>query len=651
MIVATAGHVDHGKTSLIKALTGTDTDTDRLPEEKKRGLTIELGFAYYHHNDTAIGFIDVPGHHRFIVNMLTGIAAIDFALLVIAADDGPMPQTREHLTALNLMGITHAAIVITKADSVSEAQLSAVKKQADQLVGKTNFAQSPQFTVSSLNGNGIDLLREHIVQHAQSIPARSTEGNFRLAVDRRFVVGGIGVVVTGTVHSGSVAIGDEVVISPSGLRARIRSIHQENRAVACSSAGHRCAINLTGPGINIDTIATGSWIVHPSAHHPRLRFDGKLRVLNSEKKPLQHWTPVHVHMGAAHVTGRVAVLTHDKIILPGDDGDIQIVLENSIPLMWNDKFIVRDQSATRIIGGGYIIDPNASARNRGKSWRQNDRDAHNLPNASDALIQLTTSHPEGYLAIPFLSGRNLSDNQQLSILNTLDANLTTVKSGHHLILLTKSRWQQLSDECLELLTSFHCDNVNLLGCSPDVLFQSLATNVMKPVFREIVTELRQRGLVNHSGQVLHLPDHNPCLTDEDAVFLANLLMLTPKHQLCPPVAHEIADKMFMDPTDLLQKLDYLSSMGALIGIQQQRYFSPEQMQAIAQHAETLFKTDTLQGFTAADFKNATGIGRRPTIQILEFFDRSGLTHRQGNYRTLLRSVSDVFGNSRSSAQH
>jgi selenocysteine-specific elongation factor len=642
MIIATAGHVDHGKTSLIKALTGTDTD--KLPEEKKRGLTIELGFAYYHHHDdTAIGFIDVPGHHRFIANMLTGIAAIDFALVVIAADDGPMPQTHEHLAALNLMGLTHAAIVITKTDSVSQEQLSAVKEQVDQLVATTNFSRSRYFYVSSLNGDGIDSLRQHLIQQTQSISTRSTEGSFRLAVDRRFVVDGIGLVITGTVHSGAAAIGDEVVISPKGQYARIRSIHQENRAVNHSRAGHRCAINLTGTDINIDTVTTGSWIVHPSAHHPRQRFDGKLHVLNSEQKPLQHWTPVHLHIGASHLTGRVAVLTQNKTILPGDEGDIQIVLEKSIIAMWNDKFIIRDQSATRIIGGGYIIDPNAPARNRGKSWRQNDRDSHCLSDPSEALIQLTTSHPEGYLATPFLNGRNINDNQQTKLLNTLDTKLEKIKSGHQLILLTKSRRQELNDECLELLASFHNDHVNLLGCSPDVLFQSLATKVMKPVFNNVVTTLRQQGLIKHRGQVLHLPDHNPSLTADDERFLTRFLALMPTHDLCPPVLYEMAKKMLMDPSDLLEKLDYLSSMGALIGIQQQRYFAPEKLKEIAQHTETLFKTDMNQGFTAADFKNATGIGRRPTIQILEFFDRAGLTLRQGNYRIPIRTASEIFG--------
>jgi selenocysteine-specific elongation factor len=641
MIVATAGHVDHGKTALIKALTGTDTD--RLPEEKKRGLTIELGFAYHHNEDIAVGFIDVPGHQKFIANMLTGIAALDLALLVIAADDGPMPQTYEHLAALNLMGLTRAAIVITKTDRVNSEQLRTVIAQVNQLVANTHFAKSPYFYVSSLQGDGIDLLRQHILQCAQSGPSRSTEGNFRLAVDRRFVVDGIGLIVTGTVHSGSIAVDDEVVISPTGQRARIRSMHQENRAVSASSAGHRCAINLTGAAITINTVTPGSWIVHPSAHHPRQLFDGKLRVLPSELKPLQHWTPVHVHIGASHLTGRVAVLTDNKIIFPGDEGDIQIVLEQSIPVIWNDKFIIRDQSATRLIGGGHITDPNAAAQNRAKPWRKNDRNAHGLSSANEALLQLATLHPEGYIATQFLDGRNMTATEREKLLITLETELTRINSGDQLILLTTLRWRQLNDECIELLGSFHDANSNLLGCPADVLFKSLAINIMKPVFNAIVTQLCRRGLVKHRGQVLHLVDHDPRLSVEDETFLETFLALTPEHQLCPPVVHEMAAKMSMDPTDLVQKLDYFSAMGKLIGIQQQRYFTPAKIREIIRLTETLFAADKNQGFTPADFKTATGIGRRPAVQILEFFDRSGLTLRQHNHRSMIAAASDILG--------
>ena len=641
MIIATAGHVDHGKTSLIKALTGTDTD--KLPEEKKRGLTIEAGFAYYHCDNIALGFIDVPGHHRFIGNMLAGIAAIDFALLVIAADDGPMPQTAEHLAALYLTGVTRAAIVITKVDRVSDAQLVDVKQRIDLLLADTPLAQSPHFHVSSLHGDGVGPLLNHIVQQARLLPDRDSQGNFRLAVDRRFIVDGTGLIVTGTVHSGSATVGDELVISPGGQRVRIRSMHQDNRPTTSSCVGHRCAINLGGQGLGINSVKPGSWLVHPSAHHSSKRLDASFHLLNSESKPLQHWTPVHIHTGASHLTGRIAVLTDNKVISPGHQGDVQIVVETPIPVLWNDKFIVRDQSATRIIGGGHIIDPNAPARNRTKAWRQRDRGAHRLTNASDAMMQLAHNHPEGYSVTSFLQGRNYHDQHQSDIIKQLPKGLVLIDKGNQKFIIPRSRWQQVGDELLNVLLLLHRNTPTLLGSSPETLSQALSEPVLKPVFASVVTDLRQRGKLKHSGQVLHLPDHNPSVSVQDKKFLMQFLALLPEDQLCPPVAHEIAKKMGLDPVELIAKLDYLSSMGQLVGIQQQRYFLPKSLQDIAQQLERLAETASDKGFTAADFKNTTGIGRRPSVQLLEFFDRAGLTRRNGNYRFLVGTPTEVFG--------
>ncbi len=279
MIVGTAGHIDHGKTSLVRGLTGVDTD--RLKEEKARGISVDLGFAYLQIPEGGIlGFVDVPGHERFVHNMLAGATGIDFVLLVIAADDGPMPQTVEHLAIVNLLGIKHGAVAITKADLVDGARLDQVRNDIANLLAPTALSDAPMFAVSNATGEGVAELRAHLFAAAMAWFGRSAHGRFRLAVDRSFTLPGAGTVVTGTVLSGSVAIGDQVVISPSGRQARVRAIHAQNRVAARGQAGDRCALNLAGDQISKDVIERGHVVLDPELHAPASRIDAKLQVLS-----------------------------------------------------------------------------------------------------------------------------------------------------------------------------------------------------------------------------------------------------------------------------------------------------------------------------------------------------------------------------------
>lgn len=639
MIIATAGHVDHGKTSLIKALTGTDTD--RLPEEKKRGLTIELGFAYDHlDGGDVLGFIDVPGHERFISNMLAGIASLDFALLIVAADDGPMPQTLEHLAALDLMGVTRGAVALTKCDVSSAERVAEARLEIGEILRETGLASAPIFPVSSISGEGIADLRAHLVRQARETKARSTEGNFRFAVDRRFLVDGAGLVVTGTVHAGKVSVGDTVVVSPGGQEARVRSIHEENRAAEFSSAGHRCALNLVGPDIELERVARGEWIVAPSAHAPTRRFDVRLKVLASEEGPLRHWTPVHVHMGAAHLTGRIAVLEPGKIINPGTEGDVQVVLDTPTSALWADRFVVRDQAASRTLGGGQVLDAFAPGRERTRDWRANDRLAHGQPDLKAALLALAAAHPEGYSASGFLTGRNLTETERGALLSEITNDLEVCQIGGETFVVTRDRWEHLGAEVVACLERFHGDHPELQGQAVGALRSKLPSRVLAPVLNECISGLRQGGRAGFTGQVLHLPGHEVRLSAEDEALAERLLALLSADPLCPPVVHDLAKTLGLEPTALVRRLDHLSAMGRLVAVEQQRYFLPEQITALAGHAEALSEPE---GFTAAQFKDQAGVGRRPAVQILEYFDRAGLTRRDGNRRHVIREASDVFG--------
>ena len=367
VIVATAGHVDHGKTALVRALTGVDTD--RLPEEKRRGLTIDLGFAY-HPLDSGhvLGFVDVPGHERFVRNMLAGVGAVDLALVVVAADDGVMPQTREHAAILDLLGVTECIAVVSKTDKVGVARAAEVCVEADSLLSATGMRGAEVHQVSVLSGAGMDALAAALRKRALGLAARAANGRFRLCIDRVFTLKGTGLVVTGTVHAGVASTGERLVVTPGGHEARIRGIHAQDRPAGHARAGERCALNLSGRGIGPGTIARGAWVVDHALHAPSDRIDVRLRVLPGETRALRHWTPVHVHLAASHSTARVAVLGAGSIA-PGGDGRVQVVLDRPLHVLAGDRIVIRDQSATRTMGGGMVIDPFSPRRGRARPAR------------------------------------------------------------------------------------------------------------------------------------------------------------------------------------------------------------------------------------------------------------------------------------------
>src|SRR5258705_4463054 len=365
MIVATAGHIDHGKTLLVKTLTGVDTD--RLPEEKARGISIDLGFAHGMLEGVPVSFVDVPGHERFIRNMLAGVCAIDAALLVVAADDGVMPQTLEHVHILDLLGIEHGIAVITKGDRVAAERVAAVAADLRALLSATRLASYPILPVSAVSGAGLAELAGALAKLAAQQRGRTIEGqNFRLAIDRAFSVAGSGTVVTGTVFNGAVAVGDKLVVSPRGTPVRVRGIQVHGRNAERAEGAQRCALNLSGA--DLESVARGDWLLHPAVHAPTRRFDARITVLAAETEPLEHWTPVHVHLATMDVLGRVAIPNAGRIA-PGESALAQVVLERPAGALRGDRFVIRDQSARRTMGGGAGPDPFRRPRRRAVAAR------------------------------------------------------------------------------------------------------------------------------------------------------------------------------------------------------------------------------------------------------------------------------------------
>ena len=408
MILATAGHVDHGKTALVRALTGVDTD--RLPEEKRRGMSIDLGFAYAtpaHGGDAEpIGFVDVPGHQAFIRNTLAGLSGVDRALLVVAADDGPMPQTIEHLALLDLLDVPLAAVVITKIDRVPPPRIVEVALAIDALLQAAGLPDAPVFPVCGIDGSGIAPLQAHLSELAATLPARPQAGNFRLAVDRAFSIAGAGLVVTGTVVSGRIAEGDVVRLLGTGHVGKVRGLHAQHRSAAECHAGQRAALNVSGPLPRPEAIARGDWLVAGDPPQPQCRIDALLRV-PAAADALKHWTAVHVHCAAAHATGRIAVLEGPQFG-PGKSALVQLLLDQPLGAAAGDRFIVRDASAQRTLGGGRVLDVFAPARGRAKPQRLAELRVLAIEDPAASLRGLLEAAAGGVLLEPFRRNRNLA---------------------------------------------------------------------------------------------------------------------------------------------------------------------------------------------------------------------------------------------------
>ena len=463
MIVATAGHVNHGKTALVAALTGIDTD--RLPEEKRRGLTIDLGFAHHALPDGRIAsFVDVPGHERFVRNMLAGVTAIDAALFVVAADDGPKPQTLEHLAILDLLGVSHGLVALTKADRVPPERLEEVEGAIATILADTSLAGVHVVPVSSLTGAGIPALREALSALAAGIAARPAAGHFRLAIDRAFLVQGTGLVVTGSVFSGRVATGDRLLLSPPGTEVRVRGIHADNQTAENAVAGQRCALNLAGTGVRKQDIRRGDWVLAEGAHAPTARIDARIRVLAGEARALAHWTPAHLHLGAADTTCRIAVLGA-KAIPPGGDCLAQLVLDRPLGALYGDRLILRDQAARRTIAGGHVVDPFPPRRGRARPERLGRLTALEQPDAQACLQSLLDLDSGGLDLDGFARARNLEAAEAEALWSRVP--MVRIPGAEPATGFSPESWAALRARVVEALADWHARTPEAMGPGED----------------------------------------------------------------------------------------------------------------------------------------------------------------------------------------
>ena len=639
MIIGTAGHIDHGKSALVYAL--TQVDTDRLQEEKLRGITIDLGFAYKPLiNGDILGFVDVPGHERFIHNMLAGATGIDYVLLVIAANDGVMPQTLEHLAIIDRLGLKHGIVALTKSDLVDEHRIEQVTKEIQVLLSNTSLANAQIMPVSTVTGKGIDALNLHLADIANTTPKRAQNGNFRLSVDRCFTLSGIGTVVTGTVFAGQVKIGDKLLVSPAGFEVRVRGIHAQNQIVGVGYTGQRCALNLTAPGLEKKDISRGDWIIEPSIHAPSNRLDAKLTLLNSENKQFRHWQSVHLHLGAIDVLARVATLENEAIA-PGHDGLVQLVLDTPIAAVAGDRFIIRDPSATRTIGGGIILDTFANERGRRKLKRLNLLNALALPTKLDVLNKLLEISTDGVDLDWYVKLFNLD---QQEIKETIAASgLIQIVADKHTIGFSQTHWKNLQEQAVNILRAHHVSKPDSPGLTLDELRNKIDKSMAKPVMAILVDHLLMGKQIIRAGVRLACPEHEIKLTPNEQICWEQLYAILLASPLAPPTLTEILPSIALNELQLTSLVNRLVTMGKIYKVRNQQYFLAETIAMLGINVEQLAISLSPERFTMAQFRLATNVGRGVAIPLLELYDRIGLTVRYNSGRRLRRDWQSIFG--------
>ena len=627
MIVATAGHVDHGKTTLIQALTGIDTT--HLPEERRRGMTIDLGFAGLPLPDAGhIGFVDVPGHERFVRNMLAGITGVDLALLVVAADDGIMPQTREHLEILDLLQVRRGVVALTKTDRVNAARVAEVRGQVDALLAPTQLAGAPVFAVSAPTGAGVEALRRHLIDCAATAVRPHPGAHFRLPVDRCFAVEGAGLVVTGSIAAGRVSLDDRLRLLPIDKPLRVRALHTHRHAVGSLGAGERCALNLLAPDLDRSQVRRGQWIVAPALALTTGHID--VRLLPARGGALKDGMRVQFCHGAASLPARLVLLTRT-----GTPVYAQLVLAEPAHALARDAFILRHGDGTRTVAGGIVVDPFPPQRGRRRPERLALLAALDQAEARDALARALPLAQEGIDLARFAQAWNLP----AGAVDGLLPPAALARSGA--FAFDAAQWQQKRAAALAAVARFHAEQPDSYGPTAPALLRDATLGAAR-AFRGAVLEslIHERQLLRDGAQ-LRLPSHSIDLTLSEKVIWRRIApLLGPGRR--PMTLHDIARRERAELRPLKRVLDRATRAGLVVCVAPGRYLHRSAVQEFALLAETLATTADGGRFSTAAFRDRSNLGRGISIELLEYFDRIGYTCRVGDLRRLQRPATAVF---------
>ncbi len=642
LLIATAGHVDHGKTSLIKHLTGTDTDT--LKEEKSRGLTINPGYAYYHfkhpvisEKNLTLGFVDCPGHADFIPNMLAGAGSVAHALLAIACDDGIMPQTREHLAILRLLGIKQLTIVLSKIDRTNQDSIEALKSELVTLLELQKFKPAEFFPVNTINGNGTDKLKEHLESIAVSCLSDVTQGlkkHARFLVDRSFSVKGIGTVVTGTLRVGQLDMQSDLVLSANGESVRVRSIQLDQQTLHHLQAGQRAALNIN---IEHNAVSRGDWLLSPASYLPCYRMDTELTLLEPDLK-IKSGAQFHLYLGASHHVVNLRMLDQAH-------GIYQIHSQEGLHAHHGDRFVIRDPAARTTIGGGSVIDILVPRKGRSTDSRLLELQIKSKP-AAAALQELVKFAPLGVNLDQFARNFDLLPSSVESLLN--DLNTETVRlvlnGSEYGVLISQDHFESITLEIVTSLNRFHKNNKSLEGADISEL-RRMSNLKGSTEFLEACTNLLiQQGKLKRTGTLLKLPEHCASRSREEAQFLQQIKPLLSKAGKIAPRTRELVEATGIPLKPLERILRECVKSKLLVQVANNRFYLSETIEELASFTEQLAHSDTnVSGFTVIQFRDASGIGRNLCIEILEYFDRIGFTRRDENMRFLRMSKEEKFG--------
>lgn len=630
LILGTAGHIDHGKTALVKALTGVDCD--RLPEEKARGITIDIGFAHLDLDNYRLGIVDVPGHERFIRNMLAGATGIDLVMLVIAADDSIMPQTREHLEILELLGLRHGLVVITKADLVDDATRGVVEMEAAQLVAGTFLAKAPVVATSAVTGLGLDELKRYLAELCRQVEDQRDESWFRLAIDRAFVVQGHGTVVTGSVTSGQLRIGDDLEWLPRGERVRVRSLQSHDESVEVVRRGMRAAINLAG--IRLEDVHRGQELATPGWLVPSRVLTVKLHALKDATRPLKHRAPVRFHIGTAEIMGTVSLLDADEVA-PGATALAQVFLDEPAVAVFGQAFVIRGPSATYTLGGGQVLQPHPpKIRRRHEEVLRHVVDLAEGEPATRAAAAAWFRGFAGVTAADLVRDAGTAPSQAAALLTDLrqQGTLHAIATGTVPRLVYGARLREVSDRVVKVLHQFH-DRFPLLSTidRPKIVaqFDYLGDDAL---VNGVIDQLLHAGTLMGDARRVALAVHKPRLSANQRKLKERIVAAFREAKFQPPDPASFVPFAAGLAQSLQDLFDVCVAEGELVAIGPHLYLH-------ADHEATLRKLVAQRladgrAATVSELRELLGTTRKFAVPMCEYLDRIGFTRREGDLRTL-----------------
>ncbi len=626
-VVGTAGHIDHGKTALVRALTGVDTD--RLPAEKQRGITIDLGFAALDLGSTQLAFIDVPGHERFIRNMLAGATALDLALLVVAADDSVMPQTREHLELLGLLGLAGGLIVLTKCDLAAPSWLALVEEDVRALVAGTFLDGAAILRTSATTGVGIEALKNAITSLAESAPPRDDPGFFRLAIDRAFTVAGHGTVVTGTVASGSVSVGDELEWLPSGRTVRVRGLHRHDRRVERVDCGSRAAVNLVG--VHHSEIRRGQEIATPGYLSPTRVVSVEVRGSADAPRALRHRGRYRLHLGTAEVTATLACLEGDEVS-PGGSGLAQLFLAEPVSCVSGQPFVIREESPPATLGGGRVLVPSAR-----RTRRSNRLELERLEQLRSPVPAVRAAAALAGFGLRSWTERALAREAGLGIAHIDPAlaalELVDVPTGpRRTVRLLASVVATLEDRVVRALARLHAAKPRQAAIPRAHLGAELPDLENDALVAALIDRLHSRGRVVADARAVALKEFEPRLSQNERKLKAELLAALHEGGFSPPEVADLVAKAGARGSVVPELLALLRDEDRAVEISPQLYLDSET--AAELRRRLVARLSDGSSLTMAELRDLLGTTRKYALPIGEWLDRIGLTHRDGDSRRL-----------------